>query len=246
MVNDPGGTVTLPPAGCEYLADAQVYEITAGLPPGTTIELAPVHKDFICSAQALTPQCDIPAIPGVSCEASGGSFPGGSAHCFYSTLEFQVTGTGLLSGWSRTLSLGAATVVDAAPRVIGDPVQDFDTELVSLQSQLFGDPDFCVLSLREGIDQGVAASAGHTILTNMGGDNWAVDSFFDIHYEIDFQGCPGSVLEGFAGTSQGQIGMQAGEPQPQATPGLTGSWLFVFGSIMAGSAFYVLRRQQTT
>ena len=53
MVNDPSGTVTLPPVGCDYLAGAQVFEIVNGLPPGTTIELAPIHKDFICNEQAL-------------------------------------------------------------------------------------------------------------------------------------------------------------------------------------------------
>ncbi len=31
------GTVTLPPIGCEYISPFDVFRITEGLPPGTTI-----------------------------------------------------------------------------------------------------------------------------------------------------------------------------------------------------------------
>ncbi|MCH7603358.1 MAG: hypothetical protein IIB54_11385, partial [Planctomycetes bacterium] len=52
MVTDDGtGTVTLPPAGCEYLTADEVHEIVDGLPIGTTIELAAIHKDFVCADQ---------------------------------------------------------------------------------------------------------------------------------------------------------------------------------------------------
>jgi hypothetical protein len=242
VVNDPSGTVTLPPVGCEYLTGVQVHEIIDGLPLGTTIELAPIHKDFICNDRALGPNCDIPAIPGVSCEEPGGDL-GGNADCFDSTLEFQITGTGTLAGFSRTISVGAPSVVDTGPRVPGQPVQSFDTEIVALQGQLFGDPDFCVLNIRAGSDLGLPSSAGHTTLTALGGNNWNVDSFFDVQYEIEFVGCPGSVLEGFGGISQGQVTMQAGDPILGA-PGMTGSWLILFVSVLAGSAFYLMRRHQ--
>jgi hypothetical protein len=242
VVNDPNGTVTLPPAGCEYLTAAEVHEIIDGLPPGTTIELAPIHKDFICNDRALGPNCDIPAIPGVSCEEPGGGLAG-NQDCFASNLEFQITGTGALFGFNRTLTVEAPSVVDTAPRVPGQPVQSFDTEMVALQGALFGDPDFCVLNIRAGSDFGLP-SPGHTTLTDLGGDDWNVDSFFDVVYEIDFQGCPGSVLEGFAGTSQGQVTMRTGETIA-AAPGMTGSWLILFVSVLAGSAFYLTRRHQT-
>jgi hypothetical protein len=243
VVNDPSGTVTLPPAGCEYLTGDEVHVIIAGLPPGTTIELAPIHKDFACSERALTQSCDIAAIPGVSCEMPGGDL-GGNADCFDSTLEFQVTGTGALAGFSRFIQVGAPSVVDTGPRNPGDPVQSFPTEMVALQGQLFGDPDFCVFNLRAGSDLGLPPSTGQTVLTNIGGDNWSVDSFFDVVYEIDFQGCPGSVLEGFGGTTQGQLRMQAGEPTPQI-PGVSGPWMILFAAALVCTAFYVMRRQQT-
>ena len=47
-VTPTGGTVELPPNGCEYLSPDEVHEIIAGLPPGTTIKLAPIHRDFMC------------------------------------------------------------------------------------------------------------------------------------------------------------------------------------------------------
>ncbi|MBW2273781.1 MAG: hypothetical protein JRG96_10940 [Deltaproteobacteria bacterium] len=244
-VNDPSGTVTLPPVGCEYLTGDEVHEIVDGLPIGTTIELAPIHKDFACSERALSQSCSIPAIPGVSCEEPGGSIPGGNQDCFASNLEFQVTGTGSLAGFNRTISVEAPSVVDTAPRTPGAPVQDFDTEMVALQGELFGDPDFCVLRIRAGSDFGLPPSPGHTTLTNIGGDNWSVDSFFDVTYQIEFIGCPGSILEGYGGVTQGQLQMRAGEPQAQQTPGIVGPWLLLFGATLAGSALYLMRRQQT-
>ncbi len=41
------GTVNLPPEGCEYLSPDEVHQIIDGLPPGTTIELDPIHSRFI-------------------------------------------------------------------------------------------------------------------------------------------------------------------------------------------------------
>jgi hypothetical protein len=48
VVDNGTGTVTLPPAGCEYLSPSQVHLIINGLPAGTTIILQPIHKNFIC------------------------------------------------------------------------------------------------------------------------------------------------------------------------------------------------------
>ncbi len=55
------GTVTLPPAGCEYLSPTQVHMIINGLPAGTTIILAPIHRDFIC--RQSSPPCTVPGGP---------------------------------------------------------------------------------------------------------------------------------------------------------------------------------------
>jgi len=202
-VPDAGGTVVLPPIGCDYLSPDEVHVIIAGLPPGTTIEFAPIHKDFICNEQPGA-ACSEPIPPGL-CEAPGGGL-GGNVDCFGSNLEFQVRGTGALDGFNRVLSIPAATEVHSGPRNPGDPVQDFDTEMISLQADLFGDPDFAQLNIRAGSAFGLP-SPGHTTLTQLPSGNWAVDSFFDITYQIDFVGAPGSILEGMSGSTSSDLQM---------------------------------------
>ncbi len=208
--DDAGGTVTLPPAGCQYLTADEVHLIVDGLPPNTTIELAPIHRDFICEEQGGTCTTIIP--PG-ECEAPGGGL-GGHGDCFMSTLELQVTGTGDLAGFNRTLFVQVACEVHTGPRTPNDPVQTFPNDMFSLEGGIFGDPDFDLLSVRGGTAFGMP-SPGQTTLTRLGplGSDFAVDSFFDIFYEIDFQGAPGSVLEGMAGTTMaGPIRMRAYGP----------------------------------
>jgi hypothetical protein len=74
--------------------------------------------------------------------------------------------------------------------------------MIRLDGQLFGDPDFCTLEVRAGSFHGLP-SPGHTTLTRLGppGDPFEIDSFFDIAYEIEFVGCPGSILDGMSGTT---------------------------------------------
>ena len=205
------GTVTLPPIGCDYLSPNEVHVIIDGLPPDTTIELAPIHKDFICNGGAGAPGGCI-FIPAGLCEAPGGGL-GGNRDCFESTLELQVTGTGLLAGFDRTLFLTqGSTEIHTGPRNPGDPVQTFPTEIVALQLGLsLGDPDFDTLIIRAGSDFGLP-SPGETTLTRRPSGDFAVDSFFDIVYEIDFVGAPGSILEGMAGTTVENLTMLTGNP----------------------------------
>ncbi len=209
VVDDGTGTIALPPAGCDYLSPDEVHEIIDGLPPDTTIELAAIHKDFICSDRAECSQL----LPPGECEVPDPDVPGGHVDCFESTLELSLTGTGALETFSRTLFVPMQTEVHTGPRTPGDGVQDFDTEMVQLQGELFGDPDFCTLRVSAGSNNGLP-SPGHTTLTRLGppGSDFAVDSFFDITYQIEYVGCPGSQLEGFGATTQGTIRMSAGEP----------------------------------
>jgi hypothetical protein len=202
-VPDAGGTVVLPPAGCEYLSPDEVHLIIDGLPPGTTLELKPIHRDFICYEQSGS-FCSQLIPPGL-CEDVGGSL-GGNVDCFDSTLNLEVTGTGLLAGFNRVLNIPVGTEVHTGPRNPGDPVQDFDTEMYSLQGDIFGDPDFEFLQIRAGANYGLP-SPGHTTLTQKSNGNWAVDSFFDVSYRIDFQGAPGSMLDGMAGSTNANLRM---------------------------------------
>ncbi len=216
VVDNGTGTVTLPPAGCDYLSPDEVHLILDGLPANTTIEFAPIHTDFIC-AKGMQGGCSQPIPPG-DCERGGGDL-GGSLDCFNSNLQAQVQGTGALAGFSRMLSIPVFTEVHTAPRNSGDAVQDFDTDMFRLQGNLFGDPDFCELRIRGGSDFGLP-SPGHTTLTRLGppGSGFSVDSFFDITYQIEFVGCPGSALEGMSGTTTATIRMATGDA-PQCVGG---------------------------
>jgi hypothetical protein len=215
VVDNGSGTVTLPPVGCDYLSPDEVHEIIDGLPDGTTIELAAIHQDFICHEQGtIDPVCSfMPPFPGVDCTQPGGSFPGGEQECAGSTLALDLTGTGALAGFERQIDIPIGFETHTGPRTPGDPVQSFDTDMFRLFGQITnpgsGDPDFDLLRIVAGTDFGLP-SPGHTTLTRIGppGGNFAVDSFFDITYRIDFVGAPGGALGGMSGSTTGTIRMQ--------------------------------------
>lgn len=168
--------------------------MTAGLPAGSTIEID----------AAIDNISGLVTIPG--------GFLGGEVALCNANLHMEMDGTGALVGFNRTLNVPVTIEVHLAPRILGDPIQDFDMELVSLQGQLFGDPDFCTFIIGAGADIGIP-SPGHTTLTRLGppGSDFSVDSFFDITYSIQFEGCPGSIFDGMNGAEIGSGIFQAGE-----------------------------------
>jgi hypothetical protein len=218
VVSDDGsGTVTLPPPGCPYLSPDEFHKIVDGLPPGTTIEIAAIHKDFICNRQAGSSFCSFPIPPGVDCDdEEPDDFSDGANECHESTLQLELSeDTGLNTAgpgiFMPTKMMPVMFETHTGPRTPGMPLQSFDTEMVKLQGQLpAGDPDFDLLRIRAGSVYGLP-SPGHTTLTRMGGpgSSWAVDSFFDIFYEIEYVGkpCPGSIFCGRSGSTTGTIRM---------------------------------------
>ena len=133
--------------------------------------------------------------------APGGTLGGGTL-TVSGDLRLEVSGTGSVSSLHRTVGLPITAEIHTAPRTPGDAIQDFDTDMFLLQGELFGDPDFDLLRITAGTSLGLP-SPGHTTLTRLGppGSNWQVDSFFDIEYRIEFQGAPGSTLDGLSGTT---------------------------------------------
>ncbi|MGD9100867.1 MAG: choice-of-anchor Q domain-containing protein, partial [Anaerolineae bacterium] len=192
------GTVSFPPNPCAYTSPEEVYQIIDGLPPGTTIELHPVHKAFYCQGLSDPEPC---------LQEPGGNL-GGERQMFDTILVFKAIGTGDLSGFERMLILNALGETHSAPRTPGDPVQAFDTDWFEMQGMLFGDPDFDQLLLLAGTNFGLP-SPGHTTLTSLENGYFHVDSFFDITYQVDFMGAPGGALDGLAGNTQGTIRIEA-------------------------------------
>jgi len=189
------GTADIPPVGCDYESPEEVWMIIDGLPPGTTCELdGPIGNFF-----------NITRFP-------GGSL-GGEVQVYEAQLDVDVTGTGDLAGFNRHLVIPISIESHSAPRTPGDPIQNFATDMFSLEGELFGDPDFCLFRIRGGTAFGLP-SPGEMTLTELPSGDFAVESFFDVTYQIEFEGCPGSQLDGYAGTTTATINIRNGLFRP--------------------------------
>ncbi|MFH1686040.1 MAG: hypothetical protein ABIE70_00790 [bacterium] len=208
---DNGGGTSDWPADCDFASPDEVWMIIDGLPPGTTIELDGPLTNLACDGPTL---CSAGNPPGV-CEQPGGSL-GGTISCFSATLDVAVAGTGDLTGFNRHLAIPVEIEVHTGPRIPGDPVQSFSTDMFRLQGELFGDPDFCTFRVLGGTDFGLP-SPGQSEITQLPNGDFNIDSFFDITYQIEFEGCPGSQLEDLMGTTTGTIRVNQGGP-------VTGGW----------------------
>lgn len=213
------GTVTLPPIGCEYITTDEPFVIIDGLPVGSRLEMDGILKNFVCcDGPSSCSACTLSLSAG-QCETTGGTL-GGDGHCFEASLELHVTGTGSLSGFSRTLGVTVFGEMHTGPRNPGDPVQVFANRIYHLSGELFGDPDFCVFRIRGGSSFGYGPNNdGITKLTELPSGDFAVDSFFDITYQIEFEGCPDSSLfKDRSGTTTDSVRMQTGFGECQPLP----------------------------
>lgn len=197
--------VTLPPQGATWTPTREeLMKIIDGLPPGTEIQIDPSLRHLL--TDDTTP---------------GGSL-GGEAGTHQGEIELPMNGTGDLEGFTRDITLPVTFEIHTGPRDPAEPVQSFPTDLFRLEGQLPpGDPDFDLLRITAGTDFGLP-SPGHTTLQQLPDGNWAVDSFFDITYRIDFVGAPGGNLAGMAGSTTstirvGTVGPTIDVPQPNVT-----------------------------
>jgi hypothetical protein len=219
-VPDAGGTAAMP-LQLPYGTPNDDMRIIDGLQPDATIGIDGTLRSFF----------DI--FP----EVVGGSL-GGTTQGYKGVLDMPMTGTGSLAGFHRNISIpNVQFQTDYGPRAPGTSPQSFDTEMVQLFGQLpIGDPDFDLLRVTAGTGFGMP-SPGHTTLTVQPGGNWAVDSFFDITYRIDFVGHPGSVLGGRSGSTTATIRFAA-FPEPSTAV------LLVAGVGALGIGRYLRRRRR--
>jgi hypothetical protein len=221
-----GPTADMPPNCINgpngYLSPNDVHHILDGLPPGTEISIGAEHRDFFNITRGPDPLN-----------------PGGEIENFNSALTMSIklidsnTQAVLHDFGQKTMQTQDQTRID--PRNPNAPFQSFDTEMLGIQGQIInpgsGDPDFDLLRITAGTAFGMP-SPGHTTLTQVGPNQWDVDSFFDIMYRIDFIGRTPGPLAGMSGSTTGTIRMQLGDgpfvPEP-ASFGLLG--LGLFGSL---------------
>ena len=155
-------------------------------------------------------------------QSSGGSL-GGMQETWVTNMTWQMTGTGAYAGYNRTLVMPiSAGESHSAPRTPFALIQSFNTKLHLLQGQIGfpGDPDFDLLRITAGDGFGMP-SPGHTVFTSATG-GWAVDSYFDITYRIDFVASPTGPFAGRSGSTTREFRFELCHQEP--TTATTSSW----------------------
>lgn len=189
------GTAVFPPPNCLYESLDGHLAIIDGLPAGTTVEIAGRLGSFFDIFVELD--------------------PAGERQSWKAVAVLPLKGTGDLSGMNREVQMQMAGKTRTGERPLGEAEQDFQSEMLQLQGQLPpGDPDFDLLRITAGSEFGLP-SPGQTTLTQLPGGMWAVDSFFDITYRIDFVGAPGGLLAGRSGSTTGTVRIRTGALVPR-------------------------------
>ena len=181
---NPDGSVTLPPAGCEYQSPADIHVILDSLPDGTVVHVGATHGYFLCNAPRGAAEGKNP------CTLGGGQL-GGQIETSASTVKLTFSDD---DGWSRTVFVSADFEVHTAQ---ADATQKaFETQMNNLQGTAApGDVDFAKIEIIAGSDAGFPGK-GFTRITDLGGGQAKVDSFFDLGGTMRIVGTPGGRFDG--------------------------------------------------
>ncbi|MEW5924777.1 MAG: dockerin type I domain-containing protein [Candidatus Zixiibacteriota bacterium] len=185
------GTIDFP-AFCPYMAADETMHIIDGLPPGTTIESDPIISNYH------------------NIMRSPGGILGGEMQEYNADLKLAMTGTGMLAGYMRNITIPIGMETNTGPTSPGDPIQIFPAVIISMTGEIVGDPDFDLLRITAGEAHGLPCPGQVEVKEKVDNPDWWVESFFDITYRIDFVGAPGSPLAGMSGSTTGTIRMLQG------------------------------------
>ena len=196
---DIGGTARFP-ADCAsgYQGPPAARVALGGLPAGSPL----------LGALALKP---------ISVTQTSGGALGGNAQSFSGSIELQLTGVGAYAGYSRSLTIPISGQSVSAPRGGSATPQSFEADLVSIFGQISGDPDFSLFRVTAGSAFGMP-SPGHTVFTRQGG-SWIVDSYFDLTYQVEFNGTVGGRFSGLHSVTRSANRFQAGAVENVAVDG---------------------------
>ncbi len=205
---------TIPPTICKI----PFYSVKGTLPPLSSCPCRAYHTPVYGHILVCSSECDllytIPDISDIELQSvAPDPSTGGETQNYLATTTLQLEGDGTLSGLNRTILIPLMIETHTGPRTPGAPVEDFSTELIKLEGQISGDPDFDLLRVTAGSDFGMP-SPGHTTLTLHPDGDWNLDTFYDVYYRIEFVGAPGSLLEGLSGSATGRHDFRSGAPSP--------------------------------
>jgi photosystem II stability/assembly factor-like uncharacterized protein len=133
--------------------------------------------------------------------SDGGLF-GGEALRMRGTLEMDMTGTDALVDYTRELTLPIVLEIHTAPRTLGDPVQDFAIQLMTLDGRIEKDSDFETFFISAGDSAGLP-SPGNLTVTLQPDGKYRVEGYLDIDFEIEMEGALGGPFSGYSGTTAG-------------------------------------------